>query len=311
MKIKTAILIAFAVGAPFWAHAQTVTVEIDVPPPSVGIPGVAPKLYSAKQGAFNALEIDVPPPSVDFPGVAPKLYPAEQGAFKALEVATLMVESKIEQKGCQAAVYPFEVHTIYDGSGTAVLGQFPNSIMLNVALGGESTNNGRWYTVSGSGALGGMQMTILKSQGSFNIGSSIQEFSMSWEALSYVTRQPENFNATIIKDNLRLSDLQPVPAGFDDTDIPVSTVISYGYVQIIKDNYDRAQYWQQSRTWRDDGINAGTYWLHTRVAPTGLTCIIEVKLQGYGESPADNIEGFNERGSLEVKNVAVGPFVSN
>jgi len=277
MKIKLAILIAFAAGVSFGAYAQTV-------------------------------DIDVQPPSVALPGADPKLYPAEQGAFKALEVATLMVESRIVQKGCQIAVYPFEVHTIYDGSGSAALGLYPNLIVLNVALGSASTNNGRWYTVSGSGALDGLQMTILKSQGSFNIGSSIQELSMSWKALSYVTRQPEDFNATIIKDNQRLSDLQPIPAGFDDAGTPVSTVISYGYQQITKDNYDRVQYWQQSRTWRDDGVNAGTHWFHTRVAPAGLTCVIEVKLQGYGGSPTDNIEGFNESGTVRVKTVKIGPY---
>jgi len=275
MKTNLAILIALATGS-FGAYAQTV---------------------------------DVPPPSVGLPGAAPRVFPSEQGAFKALEVATQMIESRIAQKGCEAAVYPFEVHTIYNGSGNATLGLFPNPIILNVALGGASVNNGRWYTVSGSGALDGMQMTILKSQGSFNIGSSIQELSTSWTATSSVTTKPDNFSGTLIKDYWRLAALQPIPEGFDNAGTPVSTVIDYGYQQITKNNYSRTKYWQQSRTWRDDGVNAGTHWVKTRVAPAGLTCVIEVNLQGYGESPTDNIEGFNEKGTVRVKNVEVGPFI--
>jgi len=251
-----------------------------------------------------ALDGDVPPPSVKFPGSAPKLYRSEQGAFKAMEVATQLIESYIVQKGCQAASFSFGVHTIQDGSGTAALGR----VGLKIALGGTNTSSGNWYTIKGQGKLGEMVITAIDSKGSFNSPSSIQELSTSWDAVSDVTTKPDHFNGTIIKDYWRLADLQPIPKGFDNAGTPVSTVIDYGYQQLTKNNYSKAKYWQQSRTWRDDGVNAGTHWVKTRVAPTGQTCIIEVKLKGYGASPTDNVEGFNERGSIKVIKDAVGPF---
>jgi hypothetical protein len=253
-----------------------------------------------------ALDGDVPAPSVGLPGSAPKLFPSEQGAFKALEVAAQIVESRIVQKGCQEATFPIEIHTTFNGSGTAVLGAAPSEVNLAIALGGASANNGRWYSVTGSGALDGLIFSNINGKGSFNIGSTIQELSTTWSATSSVTTLPDEFKGTIIKDYWRLATLQSIPNGFDDAGTPVSTVVDYGYQQVSKKNYVKAKYWQQSRTWRDDGVNAGTYWLKTRVAPAG-TCAIEIKLAGYGESPTDNVEGFNEIGTLSVKSVVVGP----
>ena len=262
-------------------------------------------------GAY-ALDGDVPAPSVNLPNTAPKLYPSEQGAFKALEVATQLVESNIVQKGCKAGTVPFEVHTTYDGSGTAAFGWPARQVNLTIALGGVSPNDGRWYTVTGGGSFGQMLITDIKAQGSFNIGSSIQELSTSWKATSFVTNLPNLFTGTVIKDYVRLSNLKPIPTGFDDAGTLVSMVVDYGYQQVTKENYAKAKYWQQSHTWRDDGVNAGTYWLKTRVAPLSLSqpCTIEVKLAGYGEAPADNIEGFNEKGTLTVKTVEIGPYLN-
>jgi len=280
MKTKLAIIIALAsAGATFGAYA---------------LPG------------------DVAQPSVGLPGSAPKLYPSEQGAFKALEVATQIVESSIVQRGCLNASYPFEVHTIFDGSGNATLGAAPHQVNLAVTLGGTNNNAGRWYNVTGGGILNGNNSSTLtiadiNGKGSFNIGSTIQELSTSFTATSPVTTTADRFYGTIIKDYWRLADLVAIPSGFDDAGTPVSTVVDYGYQQITKNNYVRAKYWQQSRTWRENGVNAGTYWLKTRVTPSN-NCAIEVHLEGYGVTPADSIEGFNEKGTLVVKTSPVGPF---
>ncbi len=267
-------------------------------------------LALASTGAYAQLPGEVPPPTVTLPGTAPRLYPSEQGAFKALEVATQLVESRIVQKGCENANFPFEVHTIYDGSGNATLGAGASQVALSIALGGKKPNAGRWYTVTGGGQLNGLTVANIAGQGSFNIGSTIQELSTEWDASNYVTGTPNRFKGTIIKDYWRLRDLQPIPAGFADAGIPASVVIDYGYQQVTKDNYVKAKYWQQSVTWREDGVNAGTWWRKTRVAPKGQDCVIEVKLEGYGESPADSIEGFNEKGYVSVKSADVGPYLT-
>jgi hypothetical protein len=131
--------------------------------------------------------------------------------------------------------------------------------------------------------------------------------SNNWTLVSPQTGLSDKFTGTIIKDYKRLTALDAIPAGFDDAGVPVSTVLDYGYQQVTKNGYVKAKYWQQSRTWRDDGVNSGTYWAKTRVAPNN-GCTIEFKLEGYGLDPADNIEGFNEMGTVHVGGKAVGPF---
>jgi len=256
----------------------------------------------------NAAPGDVAIPTVGLPGSAPKLYPSEQGAFTALEVATQLVEARIVQKGCSNSKFPFEVHTIFNGSGTAALGSAPSVVNLTIASNGANQSYGRRYLVTGGGALNGINVAGINGQGSFNIGSTIQELSTNFTADSAVTTTPDAFYGTIIKDYWRLADLVPIPSGFDDVGVPVSTVVDYGYQQISKKGYVKAKYWQISRTWRENGVNSGTHWFKTRVTPNGQSCTIEVRIADYGESPSDNLEGFNESGNITVSTVDPGPF---
>ena len=261
--------------------------------------------------SFSALAVEPPPaPVITAAGKAPSLFPSEQGAFKLMEAAAQIIESNIVQNGCVTKDYPIVVNTDYDGSGSAVLGNGDpaNNVSLNVLLKSASTANGRAYSVNANGQLAGLAVALNDtSGGSFNIGSSIQEMSNNWTLVSPQTGLSDKFTGTIIKDYKRLTALDPIPAGFTDAGVPVSTVLDYGYQQVTKNGYVKAKYWQQSRTWRDDGVNSGTYWAKTRVAPTN-GCTIEFKLEGYGLDPADNIEGFNEMGTVHVGGKAVGPF---
>jgi hypothetical protein len=261
----------------------------------------------ASTGAFAQLPGEVPPPQYLGSSAveAPKLYPSEQGAFKALEVASQLVESRIVQKGCDPISFPLEVHTNVNGTGSLTVGSGATTTTLNVDFISAKKYNGRYYKVynTAPGVLNGLKVDGVLGFGSFNIGSTIQELSTSWKATSYVTGTFDNFKGTIIKDYVRLSTLQPIPAGFDDAGVLASMVIDYGYQQVTKNAYVQAKYWQQSATWRHDGVNAGTWWLKTRVAGgTAQTCAIEVKLAG-----TDNTEGFHEYGSIAVKSVDVGP----
>lgn len=249
---------------------------------------------------------DVPAPAPDLPGSAPSLYPSEQGAFQALEVATQLIETKIAKTGCQAARYPFRVHTIYNGSGTALLGL--KQVKLTIALGGWNSINGRWYKITGGGQLGVMTISEIDGQGSFTIGSMMQELSTSWKVATPTTDQPQDFKAVVIRDYYRPDGPMPIPENFYYAGTPISTVIGYGSQQIIMDGYVKAEYWHQSRTWRDDGIGGGTYWLKVRVAPEEQPCAIEVKLAGNGIYPTDNIEGFNEQGYVTVKTATLGAY---
>lgn len=261
--------------------------------------------------SFSALAVEPPPaPVITAAGKAPSLFPSEQGAFKLMEAAAQIIESNIVQNGCVTKDYPIVVNTDYDGSGSAVLGNGDpaNNVSLNVLLKSASTANGRAYSVNANGQLAGLAVALNgTSGGSFNIGSSIQEMSNNWTLVSPQTGLSDKFTGTIIKDYKRLTALDAIPAGFDDAGVPVSTVLDYGYQQVTKNGYVKAKYWQQSRTWRDDGVNSGTYWAKTRVAPNN-GCTIEFKLEGYGLDPADNIEGFNEMGTVHVGGRLVGPF---
>lgn len=257
-------------------------------------------------GAYAQLPGDVPAPSVGMSGKAPSLYPSEQGAFKALEVATQVVESRIQQKGCYPASFPLSVNTGSNGSGTAKV----DGVKLSVSFLSARNGDGRRYSVTGSGTLGGLTVSNINGQGSFNIGSTIQELSTNWNTTSYVQGNVvpgDRFYGTIIKDYWRLEQLQSIPSGFEDAGIPVSTVVDYGYQQISKNGYVKAKYWQQSRFWREDGVNAGTHWVKTRVTPKD-SCKIVVHLEGYGVWPADNLEGFNEKGTISVVAPNVGPY---
>jgi len=265
----------------------------------------------ASTGAFAQLPGEVPPPQYLGSSAVevPKLYPSEQGAFKALEVASQLVESRIVQKGCDPISFPLEIHTDVNGTGTLTVGSSvvgaPYRTDLKVEFISAKKYNGRYYKVTNvaPGQLNGLSIDNALGYGSFNIGSTIQELSTSWKATSYVTGTFDNFKGTIIKDYVRLTTLQPIPAGFDDAGVLASMVIDYGYQQVTKNAYVQAKYWQQSATWRHDGVNAGTWWLKTRVAGgTAQTCAIEVKLAG-----TDNTEGFHEYGSIAVKSANVGP----
>ena len=261
--------------------------------------------------SFSALAVEPPPaPVITAAGVAPSLFPSEQGAFKLMEAAAQIIESNIVQNGCVTKDLPIVVNTNYDGSGSAVLGNGDpkNNVSLNVLLKQSSVANGRAYSVNANGQLAGLTVALNgTSGGSFNIGSSIQEMSNNWTLVSPQTGLSDKFTGTIIKDYKRLTALDPIPAGFTDAGVPVSTVLDYGYQQVTKNGYVKAKYWQQSRTWRDDGVNSGTYWAKTRVAPTN-GCTIEFKLEGYGLDPSDNIEGFNEMGTVHVGGKVIGPF---
>ena len=263
--------------------------------------------------SFSALAVEPPPaPVITAAGVAPSLFPSEQGAFKLMEAAAQIIESNIVQNGCVTKDLPIVVNTTYDGSGSAVLGNGDpkNNVSLNVLLKSSSVANGRAYSVNANGQLAGLAVALNgTSGGSFNIGSSIQEMSNNWTLVSPQTGLSDKFTGTIIKDYKRLTALDPIPAGFTDAGVPVSTVLDYGYQQVTKNGYVKAKYWQQSRTWRDDGVNSGTYWAKTRVAPTN-GCTIEFKLEGYGLDPSDNIEGFNEMGTVRASTPGktVGPF---
>jgi hypothetical protein len=261
----------------------------------------------ASTGAFAQLPGEVPPPGYTGSSAVevPKLYPSEQGAFKALEVASQLVESRIVQKGCDPISFPLEVHTNVNGTGSLTVGSGATTTTLNVDFISAKKYNGRYYKVynTAPGVLNGLKVDGVLGFGSFNIGSTIQELSTSWKATSYVTGTFDNFKGTIIKDYVRLTTLQPIPAGFDDAGVLASMVIDYGYQQVTKNAYVQAKYWQNSATWRHDGVNAGTWWLKTRVAGgTAQTCAIEVKLAG-----TDNTEGFHEVGTIEVKSANVTP----
>ena len=237
-------------------------------------------------------------------GAAPFLFPSEQGAFKALEVTTQIIESDIVQNGCTSASYPFTVTTGSNGSGVAVLGDLNSGrVNLRVAFVSSDPVEGRLYRVTGNGALNGLAVANIVGNGSFNIGSTIQELSTTWSLTSPVTGTPDFFKGTIIKDYWRLNARQPIPGGFNRAGTLVSTTIDYGYQQVTKNNYVQAKYWQQSRTWRVNGVNAGTYWKKTLVTPIGEDCAIEVRIAG-----TDRTTGFSERGTVAVLGAVLGSF---
>jgi len=246
-------------------------------------------------GAFAADPLaPAAPVAIDNVG-APNLFPSEQGAFKGLEVATQLVEGSILQKGCDAAEYDLNIATNGSGKGSVKL----DKVVLNIVP-GPFGPDGRIYDVNGSGLLSDLSISNVEATGSYNIGSGIQELTTDFDASSLVVAEPDHFRGTIIKDYVRLTGFHPVPGDFIAAGRKVSTVIDYGYQQIQKNDYVAAKYWQQSQTWRQNGVKAGTWWVKTRVAPEG-DCKIVVHLQGTnGKANQDNAQGFNETGFISV-----------
>lgn len=227
---------------------------------------------------------------------APVLYPSEQGAFKGLEVATQLVEASILQYGCDVAEYDLNIYTQSRGQGQVKL----DGVVLDIVPGPYGPD-GRIYKVNGGGQLGDLSIANVVAKGSYNIGSGIQEVTTFFDASSPVTAEPDHFRGTITKDYVRLAGYHEIPVGFTSYPRKVNTVIDYGYQQIQKNRYVAAKYWQQSQTWRQNGVRSGTWWVKTRVAPEG-DCTIEVKLEGTnGQVNQDNAQGFNETGTISVK----------
>ena len=265
MKTRLAILVALAATAGFSTGASA-----DILAPSA--PGVT-----------------------DENAVAPVLFPSEQGAFKGLEVATQLVEASILQQGCDAAEYDLSISTKNNGAGKVKL----DGVVLNVVPGTYGPE-GRIYNVNGAGPLGDLSISNVVATGSYNIGSGIQELTTDFDATSPVSEFADHFRGTIIKDYVRLSGFNAIPEGFTSSPKKVSTVVDYGYQQIQKNYYVAAKYWQQSQTWRQNGVRAGTWWVKSRVAPEG-DCQIVVHLEGTnGKANQDNAQGFNETGTISV-----------
>ena len=208
-------------------------------------------------GAFaQSAEILAPaaPAVADTAAVAPVLFPSEQGAFKGLEVATQLVEASILQKGCDAAEYVLNVATNASGKGTATL----DGVVLNIVPWSDGPE-GRIYKVNGGGLLGDLSIAKVAAKGSYNISYGIQELTTTFKASSLVSSKLDSFRGTIIKDYVRLSGYNPIPVDFTSYGKSVSTVVDYGYQQIQKHKFVAAKYWQQSQTWRQNGVRAGTW----------------------------------------------------
>jgi len=247
-------------------------------------------------GAYATSVIPAPGAPTADAGAPPVLFPSEQGAFKALEVATQLVESSILQNGCDIASYDLKVRTWAAGRGNAQL----DGVKLYIDTDGGSYE-GRKYFVTGGGTLGDLVVTDVNGEGSYNIGSEMQELTTTWFVSSPWDDSSDDFRGTIIKDYWRLDQSQAIPEFASNHGRLVSTVIDYGYQEIEKHGYIAAKYWQQSQAWRQNGVRSGTYWYKTRVAPNGDECTIEVKLQGTtGVANTANRQGFNQVGTIEV-----------
>lgn len=234
-----------------------------------------------------------PVQEIDYDG--PVLFPSEQGAFKALEVASQLVEASILQNGCATASYDLTVKTKSLGQGYLTV----DGVTLNVSGFGNGVD-GRIYDVTGGGTLGYLSISDVIAHGSYNIGSKMQELTTDFDATSLVSQGADHFRGTIIKDYARPLQYLPIPGGFTASPRLVNTVIDYGYQQIQKNDYIAAKYWQQSQTWRQNGVRPGTWWVKNRVAPYG-ECTIEVVLQGKnGKANQDNAQGFFEVGTISV-----------
>lgn len=300
MKTRLAILVALAAtaGASTGAYAQPASI---IP----GNPGAA----------LGPL------------GAAPVLFPSEQGAFKGLEVTKQLVESWILQNGCDDQSFDLKVKTDAAGNGQLTV----DGVNLNIAY-TASSYEGRKYAIFGSGLLGGLQVPYAFGQGSYNIGSEMQELTTDWimespnsdeshvvpdlstvDPADTITVNGDDFRGTIIKDYWRLTNKLPIPGlcestlalptdnYFTNSCKPVNTVIDYGYQQIQKHGYIAAKWWQQSQAWRQNGVRSGTFWKVARVAPFGDSCEITVKLQGNtGVANTANRQGFNQVGVIEV-----------
>jgi hypothetical protein len=256
-------------------------------------------VLAATAGISTGASADILAPAApavsDLNAVAPVLFPSEQGAFKGLEVATQLVEASILQQGCDKAEYDLNIATKNTGAGKVYL----DGVVLNVVPGTYGPE-GRIYNVNGAGPLGDLSITNVVAKGSYNIGSGIQELTTDFDATSLVSEFPDHFRGTIIKDYARLSGFNPIPEGYTHAPKRVSTVVDYGYQQIQKNWYVAAKYWQQSQTWRQNGVRPGTWWVKTRVAPEG-DCTIVVHLEGTnGKANQDNAQGFNETGTISV-----------
>jgi len=310
MKTRLAILVALAATAGASAGAYAAAVDPIIP----GNPGW--ELGNA--------------------GAAPVLFPSEQGAFKGLEVAKQLVESWILQNGCDDKKFDLKVKTYADGHGDLTV----DGVYLTIAY-DDATYEGRKYSISGSGWLGGLSVPYVLGTGSYNIGSEMQELTTDWVmespnsdeevVIGENTYNGDAFRGTIIKDYWRLYEKLPIP-GYNCPDTlpsalstdgnynyfsnackPVNTVIDYGYQQIQKHGYIAAKWWQQSQAWRQNGLRSGTYWKVQRVAPYGDSCEIKVKLQGnLGVANTANRQGFNQVGTIEVGvgygGTGTGPF---
>jgi len=266
-------------------------------------------LALASTGAYAQFPAGVAPgnPGASVAAIAPKLSAPEQGAFKALEVATQLVESRIVQKGCAPISFKTTVVADEFGNTHATIGANNASepVQFDVTYFKSKPNFGRVYTVEGTGGfLNGTEIRDIRGQGSYNIGSSIQELTTTWTASGASTTRLDPFRGTVIKDYARLPATitsVTVPTGFDDAGAELfSPVINYGYQQVTKLDYVQAKYWQQSLAWRNDGINGGTFWYKTKAAGKN-NCDIEVKLQGDA-----NDTSFNQSGTVAVLGKDVG-----
>lgn len=255
-------------------------------------------LSAIATGAAAAPDYGYAPPPAGAPGVVPSLYASEQGAYAGIEGLMQATESWIIQRGGCAASggskkFAVEVSTDYNGSGYASLTLGP-TLNLRVSRVSNHPTRGNTYEVGGGGTINGSTIANFSGRYSYNIGSSIMASNVvTWTNQTGV-RPADAFSGTVIKDFWRADYTLP-------GDGVVSSVWDYGLQQVSKLGYPYNKYWQASRTWRHDGIDAETHFLKTRIAPTN-SCQIAVDLIGTA-----GIDSFFQTGYLTVYGPAVLP----
>jgi hypothetical protein len=241
------------------------------------------------------------PPALPAGATVPSLYASEQGAYAAIEGVMQAVESIIVLRGGCAApkagtkVYNLTVNTDSAGSGSATATNGA-TLTVRVARTGNNPTRGNAYQVSGGGELSGTTIAGFNGSYAYNIGSTIMASNVvSWTAkVNNSPRPADPFTGTVIKDFWRADYTTPNKDA-------VSSVWDYGLQQVSKLGWPKDKYWQASRTWRDDGIDAETHFLKTRVAPTG-GCEIGVDLIGLA-----GIDSFQQTGTLTIYGPAILP----
>lgn len=223
------------------------------------------------------------------------IFVSERAAYALFEGALQQAETVIAATSCSNSLGTFDIFIYADGTVNNPAFNFVtvDSPASTFTLGANiSVNNsfrGQTMTISqtGIGALKRVPLINYRGNATYNAQSSIMVIN-SVSIVKGINGLPDTYQGQVIKDFYRATD--------NNTGLPY--ILDWGLQSLSKLAYPVQQYWQRSKSLRDDGVIGRTVFVKDRLIGPN-SCRIIIDTSGY-----NNADYFWQNGTLTISNTS-------